>query len=97
MQSMMLNGSQSRYGVLADLVSRVVCGAPLSPSTAKPAANASLVQADRGWHLTVRTLSDDSSVRLEMPHTSKDVAHSCLDYVRQRLANRGFSDEALSA
>lgn len=95
MNTMQLNGNQSRYSVLASVVSQVVCSAPLSSKSGRPVAKAVLSPLDRGFQLQVHTLDDDSSLTLEMPHTNKDVAEACLAYVSTRLANSGFasSDE----
>lgn len=95
MHTLLLTGSQSRYRVLATVVSQVVCSAPLSAKSGRPVAKASLSPLDRGFQLQVRTLDDESSLALDMPHMNKDVAESCLAYVAQRLTASGICpDEA---
>jgi len=95
MHTLQLNGNQSRYSALAAVVSQVVCSAPLSPRTGRPVAKASLSPLERGFQLQVHTLTDESSLTVDMPHVNKDVAASCLTYVTQRLAASGVTaDEA---
>jgi hypothetical protein len=90
MHTMLLSSDQSRYGVLAKAVAEVVCSAPLSPKTGQPMARAQMKPQDRGFCIQVHTLSDDSSLQLDMPHVNVDTAKSCLAYVESRLAVSGF-------
>ncbi len=92
MHTTVLTGDQSRFVVLAKAIAQVVCSAPLSPSTGQPVAKAKMQPLERGYRIQVDTLSDDSSLVVDMPHVSSDtVAKSCLAYIETRLASSGFA------